>query len=179
MTIAAQLRQAVVERANAACEYCGVTEADAGGELSVDHFRPKSHGGSDDLSNLVYSCVRCNQYKADYWPSSSTSEHLWNPRAESAELHLLNLNDGRLHPLTAVGAFTLRRLRLNRTPLVAYRRGRIQLLQTQRIWERSHEILSLFEMLSEEQLKLLAEQRELSKEQRLLISMLLAEKNES
>ena len=45
-------------RANFACEYCGVTETDTGGLLTVDHYQPRAHGGSDDLGNLVYCCHR-------------------------------------------------------------------------------------------------------------------------
>lgn len=45
------------------CGYCGVTEIDTGGELTVDHFRPLSAGGDNSEINLVYACVRCNQYK--------------------------------------------------------------------------------------------------------------------
>jgi hypothetical protein len=37
-------------RAKFACEYCGVTEADTGGELTIDHFQPDIRGGSADIS---------------------------------------------------------------------------------------------------------------------------------
>ena len=33
------------------CGYCGVSEAESGGELDVDHFRPLLHGGTDELDN--------------------------------------------------------------------------------------------------------------------------------
>src|SRR5262245_34847151 len=55
-TIVAEVRQ----RAKSACEYCGVSEADSGGQLTIDHYQPTAHGGSDDLSNLLYCCYRCN-----------------------------------------------------------------------------------------------------------------------
>lgn len=41
-----------------ACGYCGVTEAAAGSELTVDPYRPRAAGGGDDDDNLVYACVR-------------------------------------------------------------------------------------------------------------------------
>ena len=68
MTLPPELVEQVRRRANFACEYCGVTETDAGSLLTVDHFQPRSRDGTDDLSNLVYCCPRCNLHKADYWP---------------------------------------------------------------------------------------------------------------
>jgi len=38
MTITADIREQVRQRANFACEFCGVTETDTGGHLTVDHF---------------------------------------------------------------------------------------------------------------------------------------------
>jgi len=66
----AALRAQVRRHANYACEYCGVTETETAGELTIDHYQPQTHGGSDTPDNLVYACHRCNQYKADYWPQS-------------------------------------------------------------------------------------------------------------
>ena len=40
------------------CGYCGVTETDCGGTLTVDHFRPVSHGGDESDDNLVYACFK-------------------------------------------------------------------------------------------------------------------------
>ncbi|MEW6210530.1 MAG: HNH endonuclease signature motif containing protein, partial [Acidobacteriota bacterium] len=52
------------------CGYCGVREEEAGSELEVDHFQPRSTGGGDDLENLVYCCTTCNRFKSDYWPAN-------------------------------------------------------------------------------------------------------------
>ncbi|WP_264087253.1 RNA-guided endonuclease IscB [Streptomyces hyderabadensis] len=41
------------------CAYCGV----AGVRLNVEHVKPRSRGGSSRISNLVVSCVPCNQAK--------------------------------------------------------------------------------------------------------------------
>lgn len=113
MTITDEIREQVRRRADFACEFCGVTETDTGGELTVDHFQPKAKGGADSLDNLLYCCARCNQYKLDYWPMHADDPALWNPRREPASLHFLELDDGTLQPLTTTGAFTLKRLRLN------------------------------------------------------------------
>lgn len=54
------LFEAVQQRYRRSCGYCGVTETTAGGELTLDHYRPRSAGGSDDFDNLVYACIKCN-----------------------------------------------------------------------------------------------------------------------
>ncbi len=58
------------------CGYCGVTETESGGQLEVDHFRPRSRGGKDILDNLVYACPTCNRFKGDYWPAPAASPDL-------------------------------------------------------------------------------------------------------
>ncbi len=37
MTISHTLREQIREYANFACEFCGVTEVDTGGQLTIDH----------------------------------------------------------------------------------------------------------------------------------------------
>ncbi len=54
------LHEQVRRAFNYHCGYCGVTEAAAGGQLTVDHYCPRAAGGTDELSNLVYACHRCN-----------------------------------------------------------------------------------------------------------------------
>ena len=66
MSLSDVVRQQVRVRANFACEYCLVQDAAVGSEQTIDHFRPKSKGGTDELANLVYCCVRCNTYKGNY-----------------------------------------------------------------------------------------------------------------
>lgn len=44
MTLSETLWQQVRQRAEGACEYCGVTETDSGGPLTVDHFQPQARG---------------------------------------------------------------------------------------------------------------------------------------
>ena len=41
MTIRVEIREQVRQRANFACEFCGVSESDTGNLLTVDHFQPK------------------------------------------------------------------------------------------------------------------------------------------
>lgn len=175
MTISPELRNYVRQRAQFACEYCGVTETDTGGELTIDHFQPQAKDGTDSLENLLYCCIRCNQYKVDYWPSQPHEPQLWSPRTSPATTHFLPLEDGTLHPLTPVGAFTIQRLRLNRPPLVAYRRRQQEQVEERRLLAQYRELIGVLEQLQEYHLALLQEQRQLLEEQRVLIRMLLNE----
>ncbi len=165
MTIQPALREQVRQRAGFACEFCGVTETDVGSELTIDHFRPRTKGGSDRLDNLVYCCTACNQYKSDYWPATLEDPKLWNPRLASSTKHILELDDGVLHPLTPVGVFTVRRLRLNRPPLIACR------LRKRREAERAR-VLRRFEELNPILAAVLFQEAGLKEEQQRLLGSL-------
>lgn len=173
MTIPNSTRILVRQRADAACEYCGVNEHDAAGELTVDHVQPTAHHGSDESDNLAYCCYRCNLNKGDYWPQSPGDVPLWNPRAEPRERHLLLLADGTLHPITSVGIATLERLRLNRLPLVAHRQSRLADVEDSRLLQQIHDRLSILEAIHQQFKQELAEHRLLLKQQSQLICLLL------
>jgi len=51
-------REGIKARDGHKCVYCGSTE-----NLTVDHIRPKSKGGTDTADNLVTACRPCNQAK--------------------------------------------------------------------------------------------------------------------
>lgn len=178
MTIDAGLRDHVRERARFACEFCEVTETDTGGELTIDHFHPQAKGGTDDIDNLLYCCARCNQYKLDYWPAQPGDVSLWNPRTAPRVAQFLELADGTLHPLTQTGAFTVKRLRLNRPPLLAYRRRRQHDEQTNRVLVRYRELLELQEHLQAQVATLMEEQRSLMEDQQALLRLLVGQSDE-
>ncbi|WP_242056874.1 MULTISPECIES: RNA-guided endonuclease IscB [Oscillatoriales] len=67
-----EVRQYLLEKFNHTCVYCGVTNK----PFNLDHFHPKSKGGSDRVSNLVLSCVECNQAKGDKLPAEFLSDRL-------------------------------------------------------------------------------------------------------
>ena len=117
--------QSVRERYHYQCGYCGISEIDAGGELTVDHYHPLSAGGSDSEENLVYACVRCNLYKSDYWAhlqDIEAGEFVLHPMHHDVLNHLQeNELTGELEPLTVTGRFHIDLLNLNRPQLVAYR----------------------------------------------------------
>lgn len=66
-------RAAVRLRYAMRCGYCGVHEREVGAELAIDHFRPRSAGGTDDLDNLVYCCPACNRNKGDFWSGTAAA----------------------------------------------------------------------------------------------------------
>jgi hypothetical protein len=174
MTLPPELWEQVRRRAGFACEYCGVTETDVGGRLTVDHFQPQARGGTDDLDNLLYCCHRCNLYKADYWPVLPADSPLWNPRRDSVATHLLLLADGTLYPITATGIMTLRLLRLNRPPLSAHRLRRLSQSEELRLLARYREVVAVLEQLHRQQTALLEEHRALLEEQRAVLRALLS-----
>jgi hypothetical protein len=176
MTIPVDIREQVRRRADFACEFCGVTETDTGGQLTVDHFQPKAKGGDDSLENLLYCCTRCNQYKLDYWPTHPNDPMLWNPRLEVSSKHFLELDNGTLYSLTAMGAFTLKRLRLNRPPLVAYRLRKRQQVEEIRLLTHYRDLVQLLEQLNAQLSTLMEEQRKLLEEEIELLRLLLSRK---
>lgn len=167
------LRAQIRQRANFACEFCGVTETSAGGELTLDHFQPKSKGGSDTLDNLLYCCIRCNQYKQDYWPTSPEAPKIWNPLAKAAYLHFIEGAKGQLASLSRTGAFTIKRLRLNRPPLVAYRQDKRNRSEETRLLSQYQELVRLLEQTNRQLTNQLTNQQQLLKEQRDLLTFLL------
>jgi hypothetical protein len=173
VNLSPQIRFQVRQRANFACEFCGVTEIDAGGELTIDHFRPQTKRGTNELDNLVYCCPRCNQYKAAYWPVNPAAPVLWNPREEPIEKHLIALADGRLHPITETGTFTLIRLKLNRPELLAWRLRQQSFMEENRLLSRFGEIVTLMEQLHRQQQALIQEQREVLEAQRETLRLLI------
>ena len=114
------------------CGYCGVTETNTGGELTVDHYRPVSAGGSDEDDNLIYACMRCNLYKHDYWPSAAQQAQglrILHPLLDDAATHLREETfSGVLEAITETGHFHIETLQLNRPELVSNRLERTRRL---------------------------------------------------
>ncbi|MDJ1177655.1 RNA-guided endonuclease IscB [Roseofilum sp. BLCC_M91] len=65
-----EVREYLLEKFNRTCVYCHTKE----GHFNLDHFHPKSKGGSDRVSNLVLSCVKCNQKKDNQLPADFLSD---------------------------------------------------------------------------------------------------------
>lgn len=52
-------RERIKENWNYECAYCGSEE-----EITLDHIKPRSLGGSDVSTNVVCACHECNQDKS-------------------------------------------------------------------------------------------------------------------
>ncbi|MEM7115647.1 MAG: HNH endonuclease signature motif containing protein [Chloroflexota bacterium] len=117
------MREAVRKRFGYCSAYCGVSEVMVGSQLEIDHFRPASQGGGDELNNLVYACTTCNRLKSDYWPSEEMPDNhvLLHPYRDEISEHIEVLENGRLQHLTSRGKFHIQWLHLNRLQLVMLR----------------------------------------------------------
>ncbi len=57
------LRFEVLKRDSFTCQHCGRKAPDV--LLHIDHIEPVAKGGTNDLLNLITSCVECNSGKSD------------------------------------------------------------------------------------------------------------------
>lgn len=66
-----KIRFEVLKRDKFTCQYCGRQAPDV--VLNIDHIRPVSKGGTNDITNLVTSCFDCNSGKSDTELSDDTA----------------------------------------------------------------------------------------------------------
>lgn len=69
--ISKAVRFEVFKRDKFTCQYCGASAPDV--MLEVDHIKPVSKGGTDDLMNLVTACRNCNRGKTNKELSDDTA----------------------------------------------------------------------------------------------------------
>lgn len=62
-TINKKLRFEVLKRDKFTCQYCGKSAPDV--VLEIDHIKPVSKGGANDIMNLITSCKDCNRGKSN------------------------------------------------------------------------------------------------------------------
>lgn len=65
------IRFEVFKRDKFTCQYCGAQAPDV--LLEIDHIKPVSKGGTNDILNLVTSCRDCNRGKTNRELSDDTS----------------------------------------------------------------------------------------------------------
>jgi len=59
--ITKKIRFEIFKRDSFTCQYCGKSAPDV--VLEVDHVKPKSKGGGNEVTNLITSCFDCNRGK--------------------------------------------------------------------------------------------------------------------
>lgn len=117
MSISAEIRLFVEERAKGYCEYCYAPSV-IGISMQVDHIVPQSKGGSDDPENLCWACDHCNRHKLAAQTSldPQTEEHvlLFNPRQQVWTEHFEWQKDfSEIVGKTPTGRATIERLKMN------------------------------------------------------------------
>jgi len=93
----------------------------------MDHIVPRARGGTDDLSNLAFSCQSCNNFKFTsieaFDSVNGEMVPLFHPRQQRWGDHFTWNHDATLMiGLTATGRATIEKLQLNRPGVVNMRR---------------------------------------------------------
>ena len=91
--VTVELRQLVVTRAEAICEYCLIAEEDTFFGCELDHIISEKHGGPTSAENLAFACVACNQMKGSDiasidWETGELTR-LYHPRTDKWSHHFL------------------------------------------------------------------------------------------
>ena len=119
------IREFLRQRAGGHCEYCRITDRLTLAEQQIDHVIAVKHGGSGVVQNLAFCCTVCNRFKGSYIasidPESGQLTRLFHPRVDGWDEHF-RFHDGHIVALSAVGRFTVRLLRMNRTARVRERK---------------------------------------------------------
>ncbi|MEL7358015.1 MAG: HNH endonuclease signature motif containing protein [Cyanobacteria bacterium J06648_10] len=119
-------RAIVSQRAGGCCEYCRSQERYSPDTFSVEHILPVSKEGSNELSNLAFSCQGCNNRKyvsvfiTD--PVTQALVAIYHHRKQAWNDHFAwNGDFTSILGLTATGRATVEKLQLNRRGLVNLR----------------------------------------------------------
>lgn len=155
---------------NKRCGYCDADDKFLGAAVAfhVDHFAPQKKFDElkTDYKNLIYSCRFCNGAKSDYWPSDChltsviDEEGIIDPCDSEYDKHLARNDKGYIYPLTKLGGFIHRLLKLGLTRhSVLWKLHRIEenLNKMDRQRDRlSEEQLTTYQLLSSEYRSLIA-----------------------
>ncbi len=79
-------RKNILRRDNYKCAYCGRSDL----QLTIDHIKPKSRGGTDDWENLVAACIKCNNKKGDRTPEEANMKLKIKPFKPTPITFLIN-----------------------------------------------------------------------------------------
>lgn len=80
-------RQAVFQRDNYTCGYCGICLGEkqrnkslSRSDFTIDHVLPVSRGGKNSWTNTVCACAVCNQRKSNRTPHEANMRLNWEPK---------------------------------------------------------------------------------------------------
>jgi len=125
MTIPADARRQVIQRAEDRCEYCGLSQSGQEAIFHVDHVVPVTAGGTAALDNLALACVSCSLRKGARQqaldPQTGKGVPLFHPRCEVWGHHF-RWDGVRILGLTPTGRATAASLSMNRPLALAIRR---------------------------------------------------------
>jgi hypothetical protein len=124
--ISETLRQEVIKRAQACCEYCQMQKIVVV-FMEIDHIIPESRGGETISENLCLACAGCNAFKLDSQtgtdPETQEEIALYHPRQDQWNEHFQWSGDAlSLIGRSAKGRATIERLRMNRPEIIASRK---------------------------------------------------------
>lgn len=127
MAIDGKTREAVRERANFRCEYCGIAESVVTFiPFHVEHIIARQHKLDDSIDNLALACDRCNAYKgpnlSSVDPENGVIVRLFHPRRDRWSEHF-QVAEGRVVGITPIGRATVYLLNMNAPRRVELRRN--------------------------------------------------------
>ena len=94
----------VFERDCHRCVYCGrdmLVDFDTFMMVQEDHLVPKSHGGRDELDNIVTACAVCNLLKGDYCPEGNRTPSQRPEYIASIRTHIMQHRAERMADFTS------------------------------------------------------------------------------
>ena len=110
-------REIARQRAEDRCEYCRLPQEHAPlWRHQIEHIIPIKHGGTDDLDNLAWTCVRCNLSKSSNLSGidnvTGQVVELFNPRTQNWSEHFA-FQGAQIVGLTPTGRATVAVLNMN------------------------------------------------------------------
>lgn len=103
-------RLAIYLRDNMSCIYCRKCAED-GAELSLDHLKCRSNGGSNEADNLVCCCGACNRTRRDT-PLKEWAKIVAEMVGESPEAVLIRVKKATKKRLPMTAARKMMKMRL-------------------------------------------------------------------
>ncbi|HGL6355880.1 TPA: HNH endonuclease [Citrobacter amalonaticus] len=132
-------RAVIEEDCQKRCVYCDLLLKEHAFEgMHLDHFRPQSLFSelTNDPSNLVLSCPKCNSLKTNHWPCSGVAINspphdnnigFIDPFTEKMRDYLAVDKDGVLHSNKKPADYVIELLKLNRPSRILLRKRRLQI----------------------------------------------------